>query len=185
MRHLCYLINVLGEHEALGKDGIGNDSVYVLSQLNDNDLVDQTAERLQGVMIDPTFNVFHRARGLKKKNAGNILEDLSHNRVIICDESHYGTGQTGRIANIMTQIGSPMWYDRATMKKNNTYLLLVSATPFAEVGVNTEGKKIIDMVPGDEYFGVKQMLRGYEIKDKDGTKKKVASKLFDHRQFPF
>jgi hypothetical protein len=131
IRHLCYLLNVEEHCHSLG---LGNDSTFVLSHLNDNSLVMQTAERLQGVMIDPQFNVFHPAkRALKSSSGGNVIDSLIKNRVLICDESHYGAGGEGRIDELFTRINSPLWYDKTGMEEHNTFVLLISATPFAEL----------------------------------------------------
>ncbi len=65
------------------------------------------------------------------------MEELIRDRVLICDESHYGTavskGDEGRISRICDMISSPLWYDKKRMEDNNTYVLLISATPFAEL----------------------------------------------------
>lgn len=131
IRHLCYLLNVEGHCKALG---LSDDATFVLSHLNDNSLVQQTASRLEGVMIDPNYNVYHPAkRALKQNVAGNVLDALEKDRVLICDESHFGTGEEGRIDNLCRRINSPLWYDKASMKERNTFVLLISATPFAEL----------------------------------------------------
>jgi hypothetical protein len=136
MRHLCYLINVKAGWEGLELQN--NNSVFVLSHLNDNALVLQTASRLEGVMIDPIYNVFHPAKhALNPKAKDNSIKTLSHDRVLICDESHYGTGfidgKANRIHELCELIKSPLWYDKETMVKENTYVVLISATPFAEL----------------------------------------------------
>jgi len=135
MRHLCYLINVKGHWKDLGLENY--DSTFVLSHLNDNSLVLQTANRLEGVMIEPIYNVFHPSkRALNPKANENVINTLSRNRVLICDESHYGTGIGGkadRISKLCKLINSPLWYDKKTMLECNTYVVLISATPFAEL----------------------------------------------------
>lgn len=146
IRHLCYLLNCKRHCEDLD---ISNDSTFVLTHLVDNELVRQTTSRLEGVMIDPVYNVFHPAkRALNHESDENVLDTLACNRVLICDESHYGTGlstkkanksnnnsteQPGRIDMMCKSINSPLWYDKQLMIDNNTYVVLISATPFAEL----------------------------------------------------
>jgi hypothetical protein len=135
MRHLCCLINVKGGWEGLELQS--NNSAFVLSHLNDNELVLQTVSRLEGVMIYPIYNVFHPSKhALNPKAKDNSIKTLSRNRVLICDESHYGTGIGGkadRIHKLCELMNSPLWYDKKTMVKFNTYVVLISATPFAEL----------------------------------------------------
>jgi len=57
IRHLCYLLNVCEYYHALGLSS--NDRVYVLNNLSDNSLRDQTRERLKGVMVYSELNVNH------------------------------------------------------------------------------------------------------------------------------
>jgi hypothetical protein len=51
------------------------------------------------------------------------------------------------------------------MKDSNVYVLLVSATPFAELGVNTNNKKSVLLTPGPSYYGVTQMIQKNRIID--------------------
>lgn len=72
------------EHLERHRDlGIDFDSVYVLSHLNDNMLVDQTISRLDDLMVDANFNVFHPAKAFLKKES--TINKLSTNRILICD----------------------------------------------------------------------------------------------------
>ncbi len=77
----------------------------------------------------------------------NILAELGQNRVLMADESHWGTETDKNIARIQHQINSPLNIDKALMESNNVYSLSVSATPLAEVGINTVGKVQIRLEP--------------------------------------
>lgn len=164
MRHICYLLNVKKEHIDLK---IEEDSVHILVNLSDNALLVQTIDRMKGVMILPIENIHHPASpiwGPKKDENGqtyyesDYTRQLCKNRVLIVDESHYGAQRNGRIAKILEAINSPLTYEKDIMKANNVYVLLVSATPFAELGINTNYKKVETLVPDASYFGVKQMI---------------------------
>lgn len=83
---------------------------------------------------------------------------LSKNRVLIIDESHFGAVRDGRISKILEAINSPLTYDKDIMKAKNVYVLLVSATPFAELGINTANKKVETLDTSAYYFGVREMI---------------------------
>ncbi|KAJ1401590.1 hypothetical protein B484DRAFT_470874, partial [Ochromonadaceae sp. CCMP2298] len=60
---------------------------------------------------------------------------------------------------------SPLDNDDARMNKFNTYVLLVSATPFAETSVNTNAKKVFVMPYGAGYYGIWDMIRANNFVD--------------------
>lgn len=133
IRHLCYLLNVREYYRALGLSG--NDRVYVLNNLSDNSLRDQTRERLKGVMILSGMNVNHAQSSIYKDDT--FLDKIKQDRLLISDESHYGTDSGSMVDKIMTMTNSRLAGDIPGMRANNTYLLLVSATPFAEIGLES------------------------------------------------
>jgi hypothetical protein len=173
IRHICYLLNVQKEYVDLKID---EDNVHVLCNLSDNALVRQTRERLEGVMIFPAMNVNHPAVSVFTKDDGGKFKKLSYirqlqeNRVLIIDESHYGTGKNGRIASILASINSPLHYDRELMKEKNVYVLLVSATPFSELGINTADKKVFTLQPAPSYYGIHKMIEKNRIYDSRSLK---------------
>lgn len=141
VRHLCYLLNVCEYYRALGLSS--NDRVYVLNNISDNALRDQTRERLKGVMIYSDLNVNHAvSRMYSPANLSSVLETIKQDRLLISDESHYGTTRGGVVDQIMATTNSRLAGDIPAMRDNNTYLLLVSATPFAEIGLESVSDNI-------------------------------------------
>lgn len=90
--------------------------------------------------------------------------------MILCDESHFGANEGGLIDSYFDDWNSPLKYDAERMMKFNTYLLLVSATPFAEVSTNVENKKIFRMAYSSDYYGVWDMIK--------------SNNFIDHRTIP-
>ena len=135
IRHLCYLINALGLHNALG---VEDDSIFVLNNIVDNSLREQTRSRLDGVMLMSSLNVNH-ASGSNYSLTGrsSIINDITTKTIMISDESHYGVEFRGQIDQFMDAINSPLLCDYKKMMAQNNYVLLVSATPFAETSLNT------------------------------------------------
>jgi hypothetical protein len=167
MRHLAYLLNVKQECKALGLE---RDSVYILCNIAVNSLLKQTQDRMEGVMMDPKTNVAH-PRCAAFAVDGALQAKLSSDRVLIIDESHYGTAASGQIARVLIKYNSPLFNDQRKMVKHNLYVLLVSATPFAEMGFNTEHKKMVTLkTAGTNYYGLKQMLDAKRIADASQVK---------------
>lgn len=162
MRHLAYLLNVQKQNKSLKID---RDSMYVLINIADNTLLKQTQDRLEGVMTDTKMNVFHSASSnLADKSALGVR--LSNNRVLVIDESHYGTDVAGRIARTMINYNSPLYNNPKAMQKHNVYVMLVSATPFSELGFNTNRKDVVTLkTVGTNYYGLADMLREKRIVD--------------------
>lgn len=163
MRHLAYLINVKKGHEDLK---IPINSVYVMSAISDTALVQQTKEKLEGVISNPDLFIHHSAsRAYKFDTDSSIKKQMSKNRVWFIDESHYGMIHGGRIDHIAEELDDPLSLDLAKMTEHNLFTLHISATPFAELGVNTTVKPIITLVPSDNYFGIQKMLDRNLISD--------------------
>lgn len=168
IRHICYLLNVVDASVHREKLLINTDSVFIMNHLVDTELKLQTIRRMHGVMEFPDLNVFH-SRDSKLKQT-SFVKALKSNRVILCDESHFGANEGGLIANCLDKWNSPLEYDAERMNKFNTYLLLVSATPFAEISSNVEKKRIFTMPYGSEYYGIWDMIK--------------AENFIDHRTIP-
>lgn len=168
IRHICYLLNVVDSRVHRDRLNIDADSVFLLNHLVDTDLKLQTINRMKGVMEFPDLNVFHsRDSKLKQKS---FLKALQSNRVILCDESHYGANDGGLIDRHLDAWNSPLDYDADRMNTFNTYLLLISATPFAETSINVKNKKVFSMPYGSEYYGLWDMIK--------------AKNFIDHRTIP-
>lgn len=158
MRHICYLLNIAGQHEDLA---IGVDSVFVLNHLIDVQLRKQTVARLEGVMKNPENNVFHSRD--KLLSSDTVVTSLKSNRVLLCDESHYGANECGKIDKHLSLWNSPLKLDSALMNNFNVYTLLISATPFAETAENVVHKRVFTLPTGPGYYGVREMIKSGNI----------------------
>lgn len=168
IRHICYLLNVVDSRVHRDKLNINPDSVFILNHLVDTELKLQTIRRMKGVIEFPDMNVLHsRDSKLKQKS---LVKALQSNRVILSDESHYGANDGGLIDRHLDAWNSPMEYDPDRMNTFNTFLLLVSATPFAETSTNTRNKKVFTMPYGSEYYGVWDIIK--------------TKNFIDHRTIP-
>ena len=50
-------------------------------------------------------------------------------KVVLLDESHWGAGAGGRVAQFMAAVGAPLTADPAALAARGGYVLSVSATP--------------------------------------------------------
>ena len=87
------------------------------------------------------------------------------NTLIIWDESHYGQSENQMIDN---------WFQAQGVNPdgsgcaNGNIVLSVSATPFSEcidIEKHVQTKQLVLLEPGDNYFGVKQMMDNQLIKE--------------------
>ncbi len=82
------------------------------------------------------------------------------NTLIIIDESHLDQSNDQQMSIFLQEFG--LWADGNinSLNNTNTYILSVSATPFSEksdiyYGKSSNSKKIVKLIPGIEYKGVK------------------------------
>jgi hypothetical protein len=120
MRHLCYLLNVKGETTNLEVD---EENVHILSSIPDTDLWMQTRERMRGVMKFPEKNVHHSSRPIWKNKDYQLK--MMKKRVLILDESHWGSAEGGRISKILKAGHSSYAYNWHEMKDSNTFVVFV------------------------------------------------------------
>jgi hypothetical protein len=162
MRHLCYLLNVKGETTNLEVD---EENVHILSSIPDTDLWMQTRERMRGVMKFLEKNVHHSSRPIWKNKDYQLK--MMKKRVLILDESHWGSAEGGRISKILKAGHSSYAYNWHEMKDSNTFVVLVSATPFVEEyecdDIAYKATFTLDTKP--PYYGVKRMLELERVQD--------------------
>eukprot|EP01040_Poterioochromonas_malhamensis_P009125 gene9125-9895_t len=165
IRHICYLLNNKQEMKYLmdeKKYDASEDYVYILSSISSTALLGQTRSRMAGVLNNPTEQIFHPAGDALNTLASQ--EQLRKNRVLIIDESHWGSGENQEICKFLEKIQSSYEYDDETfeqMQTANTWVVLVSATPFLEE-LNGEMHTIV-LTPPVEYYGVQKMLSSQKI----------------------
>lgn len=88
------------------------------------------------------------------------------NTLFIYEESHFAqtVGQTP--SKFLKDIGLPVNGDNDILENKNNYICSVSATPFSELCDNgnfEQSKKVIRMIPGDGYRGVKWLKENNKI----------------------
>ena len=132
---------------------IDPDNVLYITGMNDNDWKSQTQERVPDIWND---NVWHLKDSVKK-----LPDKLNNFRdgLIIYDECHLACGENQKIDKIFK---SNNLYDLDYLKKNNIYILFVSATPDAlshqlsEWNCNKYSK--INAVLSDQYISPWKLL---------------------------
>lgn len=141
--------------------GYDFDKQIIITGLSDNSWVEQTMNRMTGIMKDE-IKVLHRPQLLKHNH---LFENLE-NGVIIIDESHTASEEAMILAKEFDKFG---FNDHEVLQKKNIKIIAVSATPD---GVY-EGMKnnppetymIINFKPDHGYTGLKELLERGQIKD--------------------
>lgn len=152
------LCNLFGHHF---KDDY---KISVILTINDNELLNQ-ARREFGQYVPPNY-IFgapdlqcrEYLKLLKENNPGSKI-------LIIIDESHYGTDKGGSLYRFFDQ--ADIGLDGCNLPEN-VYLTTISATTNAEVALlGNENiyqyKRQVVLEPGDNYYGIKEMLDNNEI----------------------
>jgi hypothetical protein len=88
------------------------------------------------------------------------------NTFFVWDESHYAQNQGMRPGDFLRNIGICPTGDTTHLYTIGSYLLSVSATPFSEISDNShleQQKRIVKMVPGENYYGVRKQLEGNKV----------------------
>ena len=159
MRHIGWLLNCSAASEALRSAlGLGRpegeEVVYLMQHLSDSTLLRQTVDAMSGAI--GAGRIFH-SPACHKFEAG--LAAAGNCKVIMLDESHWGTDAGGRIAEFMAAVGAPMTADETAMRTTGGYVLSVSATPFSELGAAAaRGRAVVKMLPGDAYHSLRSMI---------------------------
>jgi hypothetical protein len=181
MRHLCYLTYVEEEYKALGleKNIDSPYALHVMCNIVENKLRKQAENALKDVLPFGNEQVSHPAskfwwntkkegKKIIKRLRKKVCEGMRENSILMIDESHFGTGVKGRIDKMLKKLNRALGNDFSleNMRKKNVYLLIVSATPFAEEGDNTAQKRIVELIPVNKpdavpptvYYSVPRML---------------------------
>lgn len=102
------------------------------------------------------------------------------NTLYIFEESHFAQtiGQTPD--KFLKMIGIPMNGDSTILEAHGNYVCSVSATPFSElsdIGHLFQSKKIIRMMPGESYRGVKWLSDNHKIIEFENWKQSLTEAL--------
>lgn len=152
-------------------------NVYLLTGMNEKELITQFENDI-GTITGMTIkeNVLHNSEMqtfLKKnkkdwsKNQINLIDKMGKNSLILIDESDYGASTKQILNKFLTQILniSPNG-DNSPLKKNNIYVVSISATPMAEfLAANTLSfnKEIIKLKNAAGYYGILDMFSSNKV----------------------
>jgi hypothetical protein len=136
-------------HEMLTKGMVKR--VYIVCGTSDTLLYKQACDDAEnycpGLKVSIIFHQHFEKKIMKTKDA-----------LIIIDESHIDSDQGQGLDKFLEKHDLHLNGSTADMVENNTYILSVSATPFAEYShtkYTCSKKDIVFMPPGDDYRGVK------------------------------
>jgi hypothetical protein len=88
------------------------------------------------------------------------------NTFFVWDESHYAQNEKMRPGEFLKDMGICPTGDPEHLEEIGSYLLSVSATPFSELSDQVhmeQQKRVIRMIPGQGYYGIKDLLIGNKV----------------------
>lgn len=101
---------------------------------------------------------FKQGKDFKKLNIRNAL--------IVIDESHLDQNIGSELHQLLSKNGLTLDGNQNILQRNNTFILSVSATPYSELAaykhketVFSQNKHIIQMKPGEGYYGIEEYER--------------------------
>lgn len=158
MRHVGWLLNrspaafALRGALALQRE---DDVIHLMQHISDTTLLGQTKDAMAGA-IDES-RIFHSPAAERHHRAALVAAGAD--KVLMLDESHWGTDAGGRIAKFMAAVGAPLTADPRAMAATGGYVLSVSATPFSELGKGAAvGRAFVKMQPGPAYHSLRSMI---------------------------
>jgi hypothetical protein len=92
------------------------------------------------------------------------------NTFFVWDESHYAQNNGMRPGEFLRKLGICPTGDSETLLGLGSYFLSVSATPLSEISDihhKKQEKYIVNMIPGENYYGVKNMIEMNKLKAYD------------------
>lgn len=185
---LMALINVLLK-TGYGSTYFKIKKYFILTGMNDNGWLTQTKIRMLmqilGITIDnldcgdddekqytePTFVL------LKNHDIKMSRHELKDCMVII-DESHFGSSANSVLTNFLKRNGADWKNDSDSLRKNNIYIVSVSATPFDELHSDIAiSKEIVLLEEGRNYFGLVNFFDNNQLFRADDKDFKLPKKL--------
>ena len=91
----------------------------------------------------------------------------TENTLFIWEEAHFAQNRGQGPDKFLAKIGISADGDQNILQKKNNFVLTVSATPFSELSDNHhlfQTKKVVKMMPGQGYTGVKDIMEADRIK---------------------
>jgi hypothetical protein len=193
---LMALINVLLK-TGYGSTYFKIKKYFILTGMNDNGWVTQTKFRMLMQIIgisndnldcgdddekmygEPTFVL------LKNHEIKMTKHDLKDCMVII-DESHFGSSANSVLTNFLKRNGADWKNDSDSLRKNNIYIVSVSATPFDELHSDIAiSKEIVLLEEGKNYFGLVNFFDNNQLYKADDRDFKLPKKLMgEENQYP-
>lgn len=156
-------------HEDLSYFMIKN--FYFVTAMNDNQLCNQTYERLKESVIyandnnicknfknkindNEKFKFYILKNSDLKKQNDNKSKELKDS-IIFIDESHYGNKKNQGLDHFLNSYNIDLKNDNSKLKNNNILIVSISATPFEELlaDVNADSKPVVILKTGKKYVG--------------------------------
>lgn len=142
------------------------DRVYIISGINETGLRSQV--RADAYKYNPTLyeNKAIQIHFGQNEYTSRRVIDITR-ALIVVDESHLVQDRTEILSKFLEHNGIYMSGRDTELVRNSTYVLSVSATPYAEIGAffhkeTLFEKKIVDLEPGENYIGLKEYrMRGH------------------------
>ena len=148
-----YLIRLMFEQKLI-------DRVYILCGSNDIDLLSQCNKDVDEWDVDEWNNRLNVEVVFRQHF--NKLRMTTNRALIIVDESHLVEGVNQSLSRFIRDHGLTMAGTNEKMIRDNTYILSVDATPYAEesaIATNQSLPKFkVTLADGHGYFGVKEYL---------------------------
>ena len=148
-----YLIRLMFEQKLI-------DRVYILCGSNDIDLLSQCNKDVDEWDVDEWNNRLNVEVVFRQHF--NKLRMTTNRALIIVDESHLVEGVNQSLSRFIRDHGLTMAGTNEKMIRDNTYILSVDATPYAEesaIATNQSHPKFkVTLADGHGYFGVKEYL---------------------------
>lgn len=102
------------------------------------------------------------------------------NTLIFIDESHYGTDSAKNILNQFLKKSNIDWKNSEELKKNKTYIVSVSATPFNELISDVKDiKSKVFLSISEDYYGIKEYNDLGLLHKASNTEKEIESVIED------
>jgi hypothetical protein len=167
-------------------------NVFLLTGMNEKELIEQFEKDIFGFTgMDIQKNVLHNSEMRKfltndekswSTSDRNVISKMRKNSLILIDESHYGSDKTQILNKFLTKVLliNPNG-DNDSLKRNNIYVVSISATPmaeFIEAKISDFKKKIVPLKNSNGYYGISEMFKNGKIKTSYDLKDDKSVDLF-------
>ena len=140
--------------------GYNNNKLYFICGMNDNGLLNQAKMEFQDLIPKENIIFSKKLQNIVLQKSLNSF-DFNHS-IIFVDESHYASQKDSLIYKFLNNIvGVTADGLSATWSNKNVTIISISATPMAEIANLNQpsvDKKFVILYPGDDYYGVNDIL---------------------------